>query len=104
MKALLQLALTSVLMATCAPSWGASATAATAATAATTTATESEAMRRERALNRILVGERQQREKEMAAQGSGLMGIKPAAQPKPAASTADQAKKNKKGVKRRELK
>jgi hypothetical protein len=42
---------------------------------------ESEAMQRERALNRILVAERHEREREAAARGNGLIGIKPAARP-----------------------
>lgn len=64
---------------------------AAAVSAAPTLAAESEAMQRERALNRILVAERHEREREAAARGSGLMGITPAAR----ASTGDGATKKK---------
>jgi hypothetical protein len=39
-------------------------------------AADSEAMQRERALNRILVADREAREREQAARGSGLAGIR----------------------------
>jgi hypothetical protein len=54
---------------------------------------ESEAMQRERALNRILVAERHEREREAAARGNGLIGIKPAAKPTDAPATKKPSKR-----------
>ena len=54
---------------------------------------ESEAMLRERALNRILVAERHEREREAAARGNGLIGIKPMAKPADAPATKKPGKR-----------